>query len=68
MARVEGELVGLAVDQVVGQQQTVIKPLSEVFQGVRFVAGTTVSGDGGVAVILDVPNLVAYAQSGEGTR
>ncbi|MFZ5428474.1 MAG: chemotaxis protein CheA [Thermodesulfobacteriota bacterium] len=59
----ENKYVGLAVDAVVGQQQAVIKPLSEVLGGVKFIAGTTVNGDGGVSVILDVPNLVGFAQS-----
>lgn len=58
---VEGKWVGLAVDAVVGQQQAVIKPLSEALGGVRFIAGTTVNGDGGVSVILDVPNLIGFA-------
>jgi len=58
---VEGRWVGLAVDAVVGQQQAVIKPLSEALGGVRFIAGTTVNGDGGVSVILDVPNLITFA-------
>ncbi len=58
----ENKYVGLAVDAVVGQQQAVIKPLAEVLGGVKFIAGTTVNGDGGVSVILDVPNLVGFAQ------
>lgn len=58
---VEGKWVGLAVDAVVGQQQAVIKPLSEALGGVRFIAGTTVNGDGGISVILDVPNLIGFA-------
>jgi len=58
---VEGKWVGLAVDAVVGQQQAVIKPLSEALGGVRFIAGTTVNGDGGISVILDVANLIGFA-------
>ena len=58
---VEGKWVGLAVDAVVGQQQAVIKPLSEALAGVRFIAGTTVNGDGGISVILDVANLIGFA-------
>ncbi len=61
VAGVENRWVGLAVDAVLGQQQAVIKPLAEVFSGLRFIAGTTVTGDGGVSVILDVPNLVHFA-------
>lgn len=61
VAGVDNKWVGLAVDAVLGQQQAVIKPLADVFSGLRFIAGTTVTGDGGVSVILDVPNLVSYA-------
>jgi two-component system chemotaxis sensor kinase CheA len=60
---VEDRYVGLAVDAVVGQQQAVIKPLSEVLGGVKFISGTAVNGDGGVSVILDVANLVGFATS-----
>jgi two-component system chemotaxis sensor kinase CheA len=64
VARVDNDLVGLAVDVVVGQQQAVIKPLSDMIEGVRFVAGTTVTGDGDISVILDVTNLVGFALEG----
>jgi len=60
---VEGRWMGLAVDAVVGQQQAVIKPLSSALGGIRFISGTTVNGDGGVSVILDVPNLITFAQT-----
>ncbi|GAB6038754.1 chemotaxis protein CheA [Fundidesulfovibrio butyratiphilus] len=62
IAGVEGALVGLAVDSVVGQQQAVIKSLSRLYHNVRWVSGTTINGDGGVSLILDVPQLVRFAQ------
>jgi two-component system chemotaxis sensor kinase CheA len=54
---------GIAVDALLGQDQAVIKPLGRVFRGVPGVAGSTIGGNGRVALILDVPALVALAQS-----
>ena len=53
-----GKRVGLVVDQLMGELQTVIKPLGKVFQHVRGVGGFTILGSGAVALLLDVPNLV----------
>ncbi len=53
-----GTRVGLVVDQLMGELQTVIKPLGKVFQNVRGVGGFTILGSGQVALLLDVPNLV----------
>lgn len=46
--------IGLVVDKVVGNYQTVIKPLGELYQHVSGLSGATVLGDGSVALILDV--------------
>jgi two-component system chemotaxis sensor kinase CheA len=48
----------LAVDKLVGEFQTVIKPLGSIFSHIQGVSGSTVLGSGEVALILDVPNLV----------
>ncbi len=53
-----GTRVGLVVDQLMGELQTVIKPLGKVFQNVRGVGGFTILGNGQVALLLDIPNLV----------
>jgi len=50
--------VGLAVEEMLGQQQVVIKSLETNFQPIRGVSGATILGDGRVALILDVPGLV----------
>jgi two-component system chemotaxis sensor kinase CheA len=50
--------VGLVVDQVIGERQTVIKNLGKLFQHVEDISGATILGDGKVALILDVPKLV----------
>jgi two-component system chemotaxis sensor kinase CheA len=54
----EERLAGIAVDALLGQSQTVIKPLSKMFRGLPGVAGSTILGNGRVALILDVPALM----------
>lgn len=49
---------GLAVDALYGARQTVIKPLGDKFKDVRGIAGSTILGNGHVALILDVPGLM----------
>ncbi len=53
--------VGLIVDRLMGEHQTVLKPLSGIFRHLRAVAGSTILGSGEVALVLDVPALVASA-------
>ena len=50
--------VGLVVDQVIGNHQTVIKSLSKLHSDVETFSGATILGDGTVALILDIPHLV----------
>ena len=52
---------GLVVDELMGERQTVIRPLGPVFKGVPGLAGSTILGSGRVALILDVPSLVERA-------
>jgi two-component system chemotaxis sensor kinase CheA len=52
---------GFVVDELMGEFQTVIKPLGKIFQQLKGVSGATILGNGEVAVILDVPNLVQRA-------
>jgi two-component system chemotaxis sensor kinase CheA len=55
--------VGFVVDRLIGQEEVVIKPLGAYLQGLPGFAGATITGDGGVALILDIPGLVhAYAR------
>jgi len=61
IARAEGQDFGLAVDAVIGQQQAVIKRLSDVYKKIDFISGTAVNGDGGIALILDIPRLLQFA-------
>ena len=55
--------VGLLVDELLGQQQVVIKSLESNVRHVAGVAGATVLGDGRVALILDVPEIVELARA-----
>ncbi len=52
---------GLVVDRLLGEFQTVIKPLGELFRNVRGLGGSTILGTGEVAVVLDVAQLLALA-------
>ncbi len=62
MVQVGNESVGFVVDQVIGQEEVVIKPLDRLLQGLPGMAGSTITGDGNIAIILDVPGLLkAYA-------
>ncbi|TXI22063.1 MAG: chemotaxis protein CheA [Roseateles sp.] len=53
--------LGLVVDTLLGEAQTVIKPLSRVFAQVKGVSGSSIRGNGDVALILDLPALVQQA-------
>jgi two-component system, chemotaxis family, sensor kinase CheA len=59
------ERVGLVVDQIIGDHQTVIKSMSKLHNNVTSFSGATILGDGNVALILDVAHLVAAGQSQE---
>jgi len=59
------ERVGLVVDQIIGSHQTVIKSMSPLHRDVATFAGATILGDGGVALILDVAQLVMLGQNQE---
>jgi two-component system chemotaxis sensor kinase CheA len=59
------ERVGLVVDQIIGDHQTVIKSMSKLHHDVVTFSGATILGDGNVALILDVAHLVAVGQQQE---
>jgi two-component system chemotaxis sensor kinase CheA len=50
--------VGLVVDDLIGQEEVVIKPLGAMLQGLQGMAGATITGDGKIALIIDVPGLM----------
>jgi two-component system, chemotaxis family, sensor kinase CheA len=61
----DGRMVALLVDELLDQQQVVIKSLEANFRKIDGVAGATILGDGRVALILDVTGLVMLARGGE---
>lgn len=50
--------VGFIVDELIGQEEVVIKPLGAMLHGLSGLAGATITGDGGIALILDIPGLM----------
>ncbi|MBT3205481.1 MAG: chemotaxis protein CheA [Gammaproteobacteria bacterium] len=58
MVRVGNDSVGFVVDQVIGQEEVVIKPLDKLLQGLPGMAGSTITGDGNIAIILDIQGLL----------
>jgi len=63
VVHVGNQKVGFVVDELIGQEEVVIKPLGALLHGTRGLAGATITGDGGIAIILDVPGLLlSYAR------
>lgn len=60
-----GKKAGLVVDALMGEFQTVIKPLGKLFSNLRGISGSTILGTGEVALILDVPSLISHASHHE---
>lgn len=60
--------IGLVVDSIVGQLQTVIKGLGRVFAGMRGLSGATIMGSGSLALILDIPSLIQELEKHEKTE
>ena len=63
-----GRRAGLVVDNLMGEFQTVIRPLGEVFNGLDGISGFTILGNGNVALILDVQGLVRRVAGNEARR
>ena len=61
VAEGEGRRIGLFVDDLLGQQQVVIKSLETNYGHIEGVSGATILGDGSVALILDVSGLIRAA-------
>lgn len=52
--------VGFVVDSLIGQEEVVIKPLDRLLHGTPGMAGATITSDGGIALIVDVPSMLKY--------
>jgi len=50
--------VGFVVDQLIGQEEVVIKPLGAMLQGTKGLSGATITGDGRISLIIDFPELM----------
>ena len=57
----DGQKIGLMVDDLLAQQQVVIKSLNDNYQQVAGISGATILGDGSVAMILDIPGMIHMA-------
>lgn len=58
IVQVGHQQVGFVVDGLIGQEEVVIKPLDNLLKGTPGMAGATITSDGGIALIIDVPNLL----------
>ncbi len=58
VVHIGNQRVGFIVDELIGQEEVVIKPLGALLHGLSGLAGATITGDGGIAIILDVPGLL----------
>ncbi len=65
ITQVNGVRVGFVVDHVIGEHQTVIKSLGRAYKDTEGISGATILGDGSVALILDIPQLVQAAEAAQ---
>jgi two-component system chemotaxis sensor kinase CheA len=65
IVRFADHTVGILVDKLIGEAQTVIKPLGTLFGGLKAISGSTILGTGEVALILDVSGLLHIARERE---
>jgi two-component system chemotaxis sensor kinase CheA len=64
VVQVGNRQLGMVVESVVGREEVVVKPLGLLLHGLPGLAGATITGDGGIALILDVPGLTrAFLES-----
>jgi two-component system chemotaxis sensor kinase CheA len=60
--------VGVVVDRLLGEHQTVIKPLAAIFRHLKALAGSTILGSGAVALVLDMQGVIAAATRQHSTQ
>jgi two-component system chemotaxis sensor kinase CheA len=68
VVRLENEFLGLVVDQIIGDHQTVIKSLGWVYRQAPGLSGATILGDGEVALIIDIAGVYSHAKAAEQLR
>ncbi|MGL5990426.1 MAG: chemotaxis protein CheA [Plesiomonas sp.] len=64
IVQIAHQRIGFVVDTLIGQEEVVIKALDKLLQGTPGMAGATITSDGGIALILDVPSLLKYYTGG----
>lgn len=65
ISNISGKKIGLVVDEIIGEQQIVIKSLGKLYRNIEGLSGATLLGDGAVALILDVGKLIHIAEQEE---
>ena len=65
ITRINDSRVGFVVDNVIGEHQTVIKSLGRTYQNIQGLSGATILGNGSVALILDLPQIVKAEEKNE---
>ncbi|WP_286233262.1 chemotaxis protein CheA [Thalassotalea sediminis] len=60
IVQIGAQQVGFVVDSLIGQEEVVIKPLDRLLHGTPGMAGATITSDGGIALIIDVPSMLKY--------
>lgn len=65
VARLAGSTVAIVVDEILGRRQVVVKPLDEAFRDIGDFSGSTILGDGSVALILDLDRIAGIASAAE---
>lgn len=68
ISRQDNALIGVIVDEVIGEYQTVIKNLGPAFNSIQGISGATIMGTGGIALILDLSSLLDAIQQEPGAR
>lgn len=64
VTEVGDQRIGIVVDRIIGDNQTVIKNMGRLYRDVEGVSGATILGDGSIALIVDVPKLVGVERRG----
>ena len=69
----DGQQVAFVVDELIGQEEVVIKPLDNLLHGTPGMAGATITSDGGISLIIDIPGLLRtyakkYTNTNAGSR
>ena len=60
IVQVGNQQIAFVVDRLIGQEEVVIKPLDSLLHGTPGMAGATITSDGGIALIIDIPNMLRF--------